>query len=204
MNRKTKRTSPGSSLELSADQLRWTCDPSAFDFESTDEIGECPITIIGQPRAVDALKLGLAIWADGYNIFVAGEVGTGRSTTVRTQLAAIERCGAAPDDLCYVHNFRDRDQPSLLVFPNGQGCNFAKAMEVLVDGLRTNLPELFDSEGYRRRRTATVQAVKAKHKERLKGFEKEVGEEGFTLESEGAKIELPYEGVRSAKLDPDL
>ena len=73
------------SSRLSADDVRWSCDPASFDFALTSEIGECPITIIGQPRAVEALRLGLAIRAQGYNIFVAGEVGTGRSTMARAR-----------------------------------------------------------------------------------------------------------------------
>ncbi len=78
-------------MRLVSKQLRWRCDSEIFGFETTAEIGECPITIIGQPRAMDALRLGLDIRSEGYNIFVAGEVGTGRSTAVREVMTTLER-----------------------------------------------------------------------------------------------------------------
>ncbi len=167
--------------ELAPEQLRWRCDPSRFKFETTDELGDGPINIIGQPRAMEALKLGLAVRSNGYNIFAAGEVGTGRSTAVRRQLAAMERADKAPDDLVYVHNFKDADLPRLLTFPPGKGRAFRKAMDDLIDGLRKNLPELFDSDVYRKPRTAKIDDAKERQKERLKEFEKLVQEEGFAL-----------------------
>jgi lon-related putative ATP-dependent protease len=174
-------SAPGDGHLLSPEQFRWTCDPAQFGFELTSEITECPISIIGQPRAMDALRLGLAVRAQGYNIFVAGEVGTGRSTTVRDRLAEVERGDRAPDDLCYVHNFEDPDQPRLLAFPAGRGRAFAKGMERLVERLRKNLPELFDSDVYRKRRAAAAEAAKERHKEQLKAFEKKIEGEGFAL-----------------------
>ena len=179
----TKSGRPGSddAYRLSPEQLRWTCDPGRFGFEVTDELGECPITIIGQPRAMAALKLGFDLRSDGYNIFVAGEMGTGRSTAVRQIMSAMNRGEEAPEDLVYVHNFKDPDQPRLLAFQAGRGCAFLKAMEDLVEGLQKGLPELFDSEAYRERRAALVEEAKSKHKARLKAFEGRVEKEGFAM-----------------------
>ena len=176
-----KRAGPKDPRELSPDRLRWRCDPSKFRFETTDEIGDGPINIIGQPRAMDALKLGLAIRSANYNIFVAGEVGTGRSTAVKRQLAAVERGDKAPDDLVFVYNFKDPDQPRLLTFPGGCGRAFRKAMDDLVEGLRKQIPELFDSDVYRKRRSEKIEAAKEVQKERLKEFEKNVQDDGFAL-----------------------
>ena len=80
---------------LAVNRLRWRCDPKQFSFRSTAELGECPINIIGQARAQEALQLGLAGRSEGYNIFVSGEVGCGRSTVVRRMLARVERGQAA-------------------------------------------------------------------------------------------------------------
>ena len=117
--------------------------------------GRRPRRRASQPRAIDALKLGLTLRAPGYNIFVAGEVGTGRSTTVHNQLAAV-RSGEPPNDLCYVHNFGDPDEPRLLSFPAGRGRAFRAAMGSFVERLRKGLPDLFDSDDYRKRRTAAA------------------------------------------------
>jgi lon-related putative ATP-dependent protease len=178
---KTRRPIPPHPNAVPPEKLRLVCDPELFEFETTAELGDCPIQIIGQSRAMSALRLGVAIRDHGYNIFAAGEVGSGRSTAVRRVLSEIERGGGAPDDLCYVHDFQDPDQPKLLAFPAGKGRAFQKAMERLVDGLRKNMPELLDSELSRRRRSARMESAQEKQKGLLKAFEAEVEREGFAL-----------------------
>lgn len=181
MGSRSRRNDPPDPRAVSPDELRWSCDPEVFPFETTAELGECPIQIIGQARAMDALRLGLVIRDHGYNIFAAGEVGSGRSTAVRRELAEIDRGEGAPDDLCYVHNFRDPDQPRLLRFPSGKGRAFQKSMEQLVEGLRKHMPELLDAEVSRKRRAARVEVAQEKQKGLLKEFEKTVEREGFAL-----------------------
>lgn len=172
---------PERRFRLEPADLRWRCDPAQFPFETTDRIGECPIRIIGQDRALGALRLGLSVRADGYNIFVAGEVGTGRSTSVRRELGSLEPGESAPDDLVYVHNFRSPDEPRLLRFPAGRGRAFAQAMDDLVEGLRKTLPELFESDFYRKEREKRVSHAQDLQKEKLREFERRVEKEGFAL-----------------------
>jgi ATP-dependent Lon protease len=177
-----KKTPRGSTpFKLKPDELRWRCDPSFFKFETTQELEDCPINIIGQARAQEALELGLSLASDGYNIFVTGEVGSGRSTVVRRMLSTLELGESAPDDVVYVHNFADTDQPRKLVFPAGQGKTFHGAMSELIDALRKDLPALFESEAYRKHRTTVLESAGKEQKERLKEFEKKVQEEGFAL-----------------------
>lgn len=161
--------------------LRWTCDPAAFPFKTTSDLDEVPIEIIGQPRALEALRLAFSVCGDGYNVFVAGEVGTGRSTAVRHVLQEVDRECEPPSDLVYVHNFRDPDAPRLLTFPAGRGRAFARAMVELVEGLRKNVPAVFETDSYRNRRNETVEKAKVSHKERIKAFEKRIGEAGFAM-----------------------
>ena len=91
-----RNTKPTEAARLKPEQLRWRCDPAAFRFDLTSDIEECLIDIIGQPRALAALRLGFDLKSDGYNIFVAGEVGTGRSTTVRKILSEVKDAGEPP------------------------------------------------------------------------------------------------------------
>ncbi len=163
---------------LSAEQLRWRCDPGRFDFQITEDLGECPIEIIGQPRAMAALKLGFDLRSDGYNIFVSGEVGTGRSTAVRKIQESLKSPDNPPDDLVYVNNFGDFDQPRILALPAGRGCAFREEMENLVEGLRKRLPAL---EAFRKQRVELIEAAKERHKKRLKRFERQVARQGFTV-----------------------
>ena len=145
-----KSKTGGYPAPLAPGQLRWRCDPSRFQFEVTEDLGECPIDIIGQPRAMDALKMGFALRSDGYNIFVAGEVGTGRSTAVRKIQESLKPTGEPPEDLVYVHNLKDRDQPRILAFPAGDGCAFRRGMEDLVEALRKKLRSLEGFAGKRK------------------------------------------------------
>ncbi len=180
MGAKSRSSRPKRS-RLAPEQLRWRCDPAELPFRSTDELGDCPINIFGQPRAQEALRLGLAGRAEGYNIFVSGEVGSGRSTVVRRMLSEIEPGQAAPPDLVYVRNFEDPDRPRRMTFPAGRGKVFRKAMHELVEGLARDLHHLFDSAPYRKRRATHVEQASAGQKAKLKEFEKRVQAEGFSL-----------------------
>ncbi len=172
---------PGDPHRVEPEALRWRCDPSVFPFETTAELDDVPISIIGQPRALESLRIGFAVRGDGYNVFVAGEVGTGRSTAVRHVLAQFDRGGPTPEDLVFVHNFKDPDRPHLLRFPTGRGSAFAKAMDDLVEALRKNVPTVFETDSYRNRRNDTIEKAKAAHREKVKSFEKRIEEAGFAM-----------------------
>src|SRR4030067_2041060 len=92
--------------KLSANELRITCDPEIMAFKSSAEIGSQG-TIIGQERAMGALRFGLDIQDKGFNIFIAGLPGSRRTTTVERFLEQIAINKAVPMDWCYVHNFED-------------------------------------------------------------------------------------------------
>lgn len=168
--------------------LRWTCPPDCVEFETTDDIkprpaepGDDRCGIVGQRRAVDALALGLEINASGYNIFVTGPVGTGRTTTVRQLLERYQHAERRLDDKCYVNNFRDPDQPTLLRFPAGGGRRFARAMDELVEHLTRNLPDQFESEAYQQRRNNIIEGFKERGGGKVREFEKKVAAAGFAL-----------------------
>ena len=103
-----------------AEKLTWICDPESFDFESTTEL-EPSRDIIGQDRALRAIELGLEMDSPGYNIFLSGFVGTGRSTTIRHVLQRLDGQRSHPDDLCYVYGFVRPERPVALFVPGGKG-----------------------------------------------------------------------------------
>lgn len=180
MSPRKRRRVPGPH-GLAPDKLRWRCDPKRFSFETTAELGEAPIDIIGQPRAQEALRVGLCGRAAGTNVFVSGMVGCGRSTVVKRALAELAPDDTTPDDLVYVHNFEDPDRPCRMFFPAGRGKLFRQTMDALIDNLGRDLRKLFDSEPYRKRRTAHVEMASAGQKAKLKEFEKRVQDAGFNL-----------------------
>ena len=66
---------------LKADALRRLCDPSAFKFQDTSSLIPSR-DLIGQQRAVDATEFGLNIQLDGYNIYMSGESGEGKTCKI--------------------------------------------------------------------------------------------------------------------------
>ena len=106
--------------KVPADKLYWTCPENIFKFKSTKEL--TPLDeIIGQDRAIEAIKLGAKIQAKGYNIFVTGLSGTGRLSTVQQILNDIKIKPKILYDYCYVNNFKNELTVYILInhlYPN--------------------------------------------------------------------------------------
>ena len=166
--------------ELPADLLRWTCDPDKIPVSSSDECKPCE-GIIGQERALKAIQIGLDIKSLGYNIFVTGMVGTGRTTTIKQLLEKMEKGDKTPDDILYVFNFKNADEPMLITLPAGKGKLFKEAMDSLIAMLKTNIPEMIKSKYYAEKRDEIVESQQKKQKEILGDFEQEVAKEGFSV-----------------------
>jgi len=166
--------------ELSPDKLRWTCDPAKIPFASTAELEPCD-EIIGQERALRSLKTGLDIKSLGYNIFLTGLVGTGRTTTIKQLLERMEKADKIPDDILYVNNFKNSDEPRLIMLSAGQGKKFEASLQNLVDMLKTHIPDLLKSKHYLEARDHIIEAQQEKQRELLAAFEGEVAREGFSV-----------------------
>ena len=166
--------------EVPVEKLRWRCPPDSLPFETTDEIKPC-LDIIGQERALRAIRLGLEVDSLGYNIFVVGLVGTGRNTTIKCLLEEIDKTGKIPDDICYVNNFKDPDQPKCVYLPAGQGKVFKKGMDDLIESLKKQIPLVFESEEYQRRKRELVEKHREREKGLVKEFENRAKKEGFTV-----------------------
>jgi len=166
--------------ELSPDRLSWTLDPKKIPFESSDECEVCE-GIIGQERALKAIQTGLDIHSLGYNIFVTGMVGTGRTTTIKQLLEKMRKEEEKPDDILYVNNFIKPDEPTLIILPAGQGKHFKEAMEHLIGMLKSTIPELLKSKYYTEKRDEIVENQQKIQKEILKTFEEEVAQQGFSV-----------------------
>jgi len=167
--------------ELSADKLRRVCDPQILGYETTEEM-EPLETIIGQERAVKALEFGLGIQECGFNIYVAGPPGTGKTTAVKRFLEEVAKDKAVPSDWCYVYNFRDPYRPKALRLPPGRGREFQKDTKNLVDGARREIPRIFESDEYVAKREETVQGFQGRRQEITSQMGEKAQEGGFLLQ----------------------
>ncbi len=165
--------------EVPVGQLRWQCDPAKLPFASTAEVTTAE-KILGQDRAVRALRMGLEINSVGYNIFVTGLAGTGRTTTVRHLLAG-RRSGRIPDDKLYVNNFKNPDTPLAISLPAGKGRAFRKDMAETIAAMRRQIPQLFESDQYAQSRQQLLDVYGEQERKVVAAFEERVNKEGFAV-----------------------
>ena len=135
---------------LTLAQLPRCCAEAEFDFATTDDLE--PLTeIIGQHRAIEAIRFGLGMAHQGYNLFVLGPPGVGKFTAINQYLTEAARQGPVPGDWCYVNNFADDSKPILLALPAGRGSLLRADLQRLIDDLKNAIPQAFDSDQYKAR-----------------------------------------------------
>lgn len=165
---------------LPVEKLRWQCDPNSLGVKSTADIKPSR-EIIGQDRALRALKVGLEMSHYGYNIFVTGLSGTGRTTTIKRLLQDFEKAHVNLKDHCYVYNFKNPDMPMAISLPAGQGKGLKEDMENFVNELLRDIPSVYESQRYQQERKTMVQLFQDRQKSVLQDFEKKVKSQGFDL-----------------------
>lgn len=167
--------------EVPVDQLRRFCDPSLFDFETTEELHPLEGTV-GQERGVSAIQFGFDIKTPGFNLFVAGPTGTGRNSTVQAFVTEQAKHEPVPDDLCYVNNFKDADQPNAIILPPGVGYRLVKDMENLVETARREIPRAFESENYEKRKNDIMNEGQQQRADMLADIQKQAEQMGLAIE----------------------
>ncbi|MFZ5630212.1 MAG: Lon protease family protein [Spirochaetota bacterium] len=167
-------------LPLTASSLYRKCDPQLIPFANTGEV-TVSNEIFGQKRALDAIEFGTSIDRAGYNIFVLGENGSGRHSAVQRILVERARLNASPQDVCYVHNFADANQPKLLLLPAGRGVEFRNGMQQFVSELPKAITAAFESEEHRRELEAIIEEFRQREEDALTALGKETSEQGIAL-----------------------
>ena len=165
---------------LPAAKLRWQCEPKSLGVRSTDDV-QPTREIIGQERALRALHVGLEMKHFGYNIFVSGITGTGRTTTIKRLLQDFEQQPGNLRDHCYVYNFKNPDLPISIVLPAGQGRALQQDMENFMRELLHDLPSMYESRRYQQARKKILQHFQDRQRSVLQDFERRVKEQGFDL-----------------------
>jgi len=171
---------PAKARELRPEELRWTCDPARYALKPGKREARL-IGIIGQDRAIRAMKMGIELYSPGYNVFVCGITGTGRTTTVKKILDNIKSSCPLPRDRCYVHNFVQPDRPRLLSLARGAGVRFRKDVERLRKEIAARIPRALDSERHLKRREKIVSRFGAEGDRIMERFDRKVRAEGFSL-----------------------
>jgi lon-related putative ATP-dependent protease len=174
---------------ISVDKLRPACPAEGLAFETTAELEDL-VGPFGHARALEALRVGLGIRREGYNIFVVGSSGVGKHTVVIETLRARAKSEPVPPDWCYVQNFEESHRPHAFKLPAGEGAKLKAAMTRFVEDLRTVLPVIFTSDSYTSRVHAITEAMEKVHDQALEAVKEKAiqrglafvkTEEGFTF-----------------------
>ncbi|UCE06883.1 MAG: AAA family ATPase [bacterium] len=171
---------PARRRELPIEKLSYYCDPSQFKFKSTAELKPLD-EVIGQERAVAAIDFGVDLKSYGYNIFALGPVGAGRTSTIKEAVEQRARLMPVPNDWCYVFNFQNPDQPNSLRLPAGKGRRLLKSMERMISQLKKDIPEVLNSEDYKKQRQAIMQKSRETQHKILSELDNSLKQRGFTL-----------------------
>ena len=168
--------------ELRYDQLNNFCSAESFDFSTTDEI-EALTTIIGQERAVKAFNFGLRVKNKGYNIYMAGPSGVGKTTYARLSTQKQASGEPVPYDWCYVYNFNDPRSPIALRFEPGMGRQFKDDMSELVEVFNVEIQKAFNSGDYETQKNEILKTYDDKRDILMKKLSEIAAEHGFTIKS---------------------
>ncbi|MDP3708494.1 MAG: AAA family ATPase [Polaromonas sp.] len=141
--------------------LRLTIDPAALGFADTSELLTQTLPWIGQQRAQIAARFGLEMGQRDYNLFVLGEVGSGRSTLLRDLAQTLAASRPVPPDWCYLHNFDTPERPLALRLPAGQGRVLRQRMTQLTKTLQAEIPKLLRGQDFRTESERLEKAYKA-------------------------------------------
>ncbi len=182
-------TDGGVPAALSADALCRLCDPESLGFKTTEELKD-PHRIIGQDRAVEAIRFGVGITKEGYNMFALGPSGTGKYSVIRQFLDRRAAGMATPPDTCYVNNFARPHKPNQIQLPAGRGAPFRGDMEQLVELVGVAIPRAFETEQFRDKRKELENRFSQAHDAIFEGVQKEAEANSIALVRAPAGIVL--------------
>ena len=165
---------------LSPADLYRACDPAHLGFETTSEVAPLD-EIVGQPRAVEAVRFGVRIPQDGFNIYALGPTGTGKFTLVRRSLEEQAAQKPSPPDWCYVYNFESPYRPKVLRLPPGTGAQLRQDMQQLIADLRSALSAAFESDEYQTRREVIQQEFMERQQKAFTELQEKAQQRGLTL-----------------------
>ena len=148
-------------FELSYKKLKSTCNVDLFNFDTTDTLQ--PInTGIGQDRGIKALEFGLNVDINGYNIYLEGPSGVGKTMYTKHYLDTISKKKKTPQDWCYVYNFDNPNEPVAISLTAGQGKEFKEAMDRFIADIKRDIKETFSNDDFEKEKALLKQEYETK------------------------------------------
>ena len=169
--------------ELTPKDLKDICNTNIFKFETTKEIEDVSDLIYGQERALNALEFGIDIDVKGYNLYIEGSAGIGKTMYTKRFLEERAAKNKVPNDWCYIYNFENPNEPVAVSFPAGQGKVFKETMEDFVKDIRRDIKKTFNNDDFEKEKQIIKQEFEAKRELLLEKLNKRTMVQGFQVKS---------------------
>ncbi len=166
--------------KLPVAKLRRTADIKSLGFRTTKSLPKLD-ALVGQERAVNAVSFGLSVQSKGYNIFMVGEPGSGRTTYAMQELTRCAATMPAPDDWVYVYNFDEPGTPLAIRLPAGKGKELAKDAENVVEDLKSVLAKAFDNNEFEDNKAQLVKSFQEEVNKYMEELRKWAEEKHFAI-----------------------
>ena len=147
--------------ELSYKDLKMTCNPNIFHFDTTADL-ESIQEGIGQDRGIKALEFGLQVDVKGYNLYLEGPSGVGKTMYTKNYLQKIALKKKVPSDWCYIYNFDNSNQPIAVELPAGQGKEFKDYMDGFIKEIKKDIQKTFNNDDFEKEKALIKQAFETK------------------------------------------
>ncbi len=168
--------------ELNYKDLRMVCSPNQFDFESTAELD--PIdTGIGQDRGIKALQFGLNVDVRGYNLYIEGPSGVGKTMYTKHYLDSICKKKKVPQDWCYIYNFENPNEPIAVSLPAGGGKEFRDMMDRFINDVKVDIKSTFNNEEFEKERALIKQEFEEKRNLLMEKLNQKSSPYGFQVKA---------------------
>ena len=147
--------------ELNSQKLKFTCNEDMLDFETTAEL-ESIQSGIGQDRGIKALEFGIQVDVKGYNIYIEGPSGVGKTMYTKNYLNKISSKKKVPNDWCYIYNFDTPNEPIAVSLPAGQGKEFKDAMDGFIKEIKKDIKKTFNADDFEKEKALIKQEFEEK------------------------------------------
>ena len=168
--------------ELSYRSLKSTCNPNLFKFETTESLE--PISSgIGQDRGIKALEFGLNVDINGYNLYIEGPSGVGKTMYTKHYLDSISKKKRIPQDWCYIYNFDNPNEPIAVSLTAGQGKEFRDAMDRFIKDIKHDIKETFNNDDFEKEKALIKQEYETKRTDLMNKLNQTSSQYGFQVKS---------------------
>ncbi len=168
--------------ELNYKDLKMTCNTDVFNFDTTEELTSIEDGI-GQDRGIKALEFGLQVNVKGYNLYLEGPSGVGKTMYTKNYLHKIAKKQKVPSDWCYIYNFQNPNEPIAVKLPAGQGKEFKEAMDGFIKEIRKDIQKTFNNDDFEKEKALIKQEFESKRADLLEKLNKDASKYNFEVKA---------------------